>query len=226
MLAEEFKTPKRARNPWHNYVEEKRKKEKERKGIRMGLEFLRELWKRKGTHILGSHLTDQKISQDGGTSKSLKKSTAAGLRRAQQGESHTDHLHHRSRQHGLRCSGRGRVLRLKLQRSVPGRGLGLAVWRQPERLWSGMPQAGEWNATAEGTQEEVWACRRNKVPLLGRARGGGVDSHRNLPEHAQAFRGQGTSGSGYGWQEASCSGYRRLGASCVDYAWPGTSCVG
>ena len=29
------------------------------------------------------------------------------------------------------------------------------------------------NATGEGTQEEVWACRRSKVPLLGRVRGGG-----------------------------------------------------
>ena len=32
----------------------------------------------------------------------------------------------------------------------------------------------------EVSQEEIWACRRSKVPLLGRARGGGMDSHRNL----------------------------------------------
>ena len=36
-----------------------------------------------------------------------------------------------------------------------------------------MLQAGEWNATAEGTWEKVWAHRRSKAPLLGRARGGG-----------------------------------------------------
>ena len=47
-----------------------------------------------------------------------------------------------------------------------------------ETAWwgSGKPQAEEWNATAEGTREKVWACRRGKAPLLGRARGGGVDA--------------------------------------------------
>ena len=44
-----------------------------------------------------------------------------------------------------------------------------------------MLQAGEWNTTAEGTQEKFWAHRRNKVLLLERARGGGADRHRNLP---------------------------------------------
>ena len=42
------------------------------------------------------------------------------------------------------------------------------------------PRAGEPSDTAEGTQEEVWALKRNKVPLLGRARGGGVDHHKNI----------------------------------------------
>ena len=46
--------------------------------------------------------------------------------------------------------------------------------------------AGEWNATAEGTQEKVWACRRSKAPLLGRVRGGWADGHRNLPAHASS----------------------------------------
>ena len=39
---------------------------------------------------------------------------------------------------------------------------------------------------AEGTQEKVRTRRRGKVPLLGRARGGGVDHHRRLPVHARA----------------------------------------
>ena len=55
--------------------------------------------------------------------------------------------------------------------SVLGRELGLAVWRQPERLRSGAPWAGERNTTAEGNWEEIWAHRRSKMPLLGRARG-------------------------------------------------------
>ena len=71
--------------------------------------------------------------------------------------------------------------------------------RQPEGLGHGVPWAGEQNATSKGTQEEVWACRRRKVPLLGRVRVGGADRHRNLPPHAQALRGQGASGAGYRW---------------------------
>ena len=47
-------------------------------------------------------------------------------------------------------------------------------------LGSQTPQAREWNARVEGTREEVWTCRRSKVPLLGRVRGGGADNHRNL----------------------------------------------
>ena len=71
-------------------------------------------------------------------------------------------------------------MRLRLQRSVLGKGLGLVVQRQPEGLGSSAPRAGEWSTTAEGTWEENWACRKNKVPLLGRVRGGGVDGHRSF----------------------------------------------
>ena len=53
-----------------------------------------------------------------------------------------DHLHCPG-QHILRCSSGGWLLRLRLQGSVPGRGLGLAVWGQPKGLRSTMPQAGE-----------------------------------------------------------------------------------
>ena len=51
--------------------------------------------------------------------KVTEKSAAPGLRRAKESESHTDHLNHGPRHHSLRCSGRGWVLRLRLQRSVP-----------------------------------------------------------------------------------------------------------
>ena len=64
-------------------------------------------------------------------------------------------------------------MRLRLQRSVPGRGLGLAMWGQPEEPRSSVPWAGEWNTRAEGTREKVWANGRSKVPFLGRVRGGG-----------------------------------------------------
>ena len=51
-----------------------------------------------------------------------------------------------------------------------------------------MPWAEEENTTAEGTQQKVWTLRRSKVPLLGRARGGGADHCRKLPapEHVHA----------------------------------------
>ena len=56
----------------------------------------------------------------------------------------------------------------------------LAMWRQPEGLGSSVHRAGLQNAIAEGAREEVWAGRRSKMPLLWRARGGGMDWHRNL----------------------------------------------
>ena len=56
----------------------------------------------------------------------------------------------------------------------------MAVWRQPEGLERSVPWAGEWDTTAEGTWEEVWAQRRSKAPLSWRARRGGVDCHKNL----------------------------------------------
>ena len=63
-------------------------------------------------------------------------------------------------------------MRLMLQRSVSGGGLGLAVWRQTEGLVSGVPPAGDQNITGEGTQEEVWVHKRSKAPLLGRVKWG------------------------------------------------------
>ena len=67
-----------------------------------------------------------------GSLKTSEKSEAACLRRAQQRESHTDDWYHHPLYLSLRYSGRSLAQRLGLQRSVLGRGLGLAVWRQPE----------------------------------------------------------------------------------------------
>ena len=80
--------------------------------------------------------------------------------------------------HSLRH--RGWALRLRLWRSVPGSRLVLAVQRQPERAKGQFMQGWGVDATAEGTREAVWVCRRSKVPLLGRGRGEGVDYHRNF----------------------------------------------
>ena len=115
--------------------------------------------------------------------KVSEKSAAAVLRRAKQSESRTDNLNHWPRHHSLRCSGRAWVLRLRLWRSGMGSGLVLTVWGQPWGLRSDVPWAGEWNAMAEGNWEKVWACRRSKVPLLCKVRGG-ANCHRNLHGHA------------------------------------------
>ena len=154
-----------------------------------------------------------------------KKSRAAELRRGKQSESCTDHLHHHPGHHSLRCSGGDWALRLRLQRSVLGRGLGLALWRQPEGLGRSMPQAGEQNTTAGGTQEEVWTHRRSKVLLLGRARGEGTDRHRNL------FPCAGSQRVGHLLQRLWVArghlfGLLETGASCAGYGWSGTACTG
>ena len=156
--------------------------------------------------------------------KVSEKSTATGLRRAKECESCKDHLNHRPGHHSLRCLGRGWALRLRLWRSVLGRGLGFAVRGQPEGLRRGVPRAGEVCATGWGVEchgrgnpGEGLGLRRSKAPLLGRARGEGADCHRNLPMHM--------CGLSEG-RAALTKGYRRLGASYVGCGWPGTSCVG
>ena len=48
MMAEELKSPKRARNPGHNWVEQKKKEKREREtdGIRTGIAFMRRSYER------------------------------------------------------------------------------------------------------------------------------------------------------------------------------------
>ena len=90
MLAEELKPPKRARNSWHNWIEQK-KKERERKGIRAGIAFPRGSCEREKEPT--SWEAAWQISQVSRTSKS-QKSAAAGLRTEKMSESHTEHLNY------------------------------------------------------------------------------------------------------------------------------------
>ena len=86
--------------------------------------------------------------------------------------------------------GRDWALRLRLQRSVPGKGLGLTVWRQSERAREQCTKAWGAKHYSQRKLEEVWGLRRSKAPLLGKARGAGPDCHRNafLCTHMDSWR--------------------------------------
>ena len=86
--------------------------------------------------------------------KVTEKSAAAGLR-TKQSENHTDHLHHSPEHHSLRCLGGGWARRLRLWRSVSGKGLGWPVWGQPEGLRSCVPQADKQCATGWWVEHHV-----------------------------------------------------------------------
>ena len=60
-----------------------------------------------------------------------------------------------------------------------------------------MPWVGEQCDMGRGNLKKVLACRRSKVPLLERARGGGADQHRNRAVNVWALS-RGASGAGYG----------------------------
>ena len=93
-LADDLKPQKRARNPSHNWVEQKAKRQKREKiGIRMG-SALRELWKKKGICTLGDHPTDREMSQERENLEAWEKILATRLGTARQSESHTDHQYH------------------------------------------------------------------------------------------------------------------------------------
>ena len=98
------------------------------------------------------------------------------------------------------------VLRVSLQRSVPGRGLRLAVWGQTEGLRSSVPQAGEWCATGWGVKHHG---RQNPGGGLdpqekqGTIVGEGERRRGRQPQkspclHTIEISLRGTSGSGYG----------------------------
>ena len=101
--------------------------------------------------------------------KASEKSTGAKLRRAKQRVRHTDNQYHCLGHHRLRHTGRGWALRLKLQRSVLGRGLGWAVWRYPEEPWSNVPWAGD-ESHSWGTVGGGLGSQEKQGTMLGRVR--------------------------------------------------------
>ena len=88
MLAKVYKPPKRARNHPHNKVDQKKKRERRNQD---GTSTpTRGAFKEERSPHFGKP-PDREISQDRGTSKVMEKSIAAGLKKAKQSESQTDH---------------------------------------------------------------------------------------------------------------------------------------
>ena len=74
--------------------------------------------------------------------QSLREKHCIGLRMAKERERAAQTIGTTApRHHRLRCSGGGWALRLRFWRSVLGKGLGLAVWREPEGLGSRVLQS-------------------------------------------------------------------------------------
>ena len=96
------------------------------------------------------------IGWDRGGFRALEENAAASLWQPKWRENCTDgQCHHPallSLRHTTTCAGGGWQLELKLQSSELGRGLGLAVWKQPERGWNPMrPQLRVY-------MEEAWTA--------------------------------------------------------------------
>ena len=120
----------------------------------------------------------------------MEKSSAAGLRRAKQSERYIDNQYNLLGHHSLRHWEGGKVLRLRLQRSVPD--YGWLYGDSLRELGSGVPRPGEQSATAEGNWEEVWACREARCHCWGgQEEEGQTTIGISFFAHAWTFRGQG-----------------------------------
>ena len=181
----------------------KRKKEREREIKKRNQDWTitpeRELLKRKGTHILGSHLPNREINWNGRSSKLWRKAQQLDWREKDRvRDAQTIYTTTTDTKDWDARAGAGHWVSGS---SVMGRGLGLAVWRQPEGPGSRAPQL------REHACEEFWACKKIIVPLLGRVRGRGQTTIGiSFPAHVQTLRGQSTSGERYWWLGTSCVG--------------------
>ena len=95
------------------------------------------------------------------------------------------------------------MLRLRLWRSRPGKGLELAVWRQPEGEGRGVPQAGKQSSTAKGAQEEALALQKKQDTIAGegeRRKRSGAAIGISFSAHMQALGWWSPSCAGFGWQ--------------------------
>ena len=122
MLAEKLKPPKMARISWHNWVIQEKIGGREKGTQEWTGTPERELWRRKGTYTLESHLPTGRSTKSEGSPDSEKRA-AVCLRSKKQSESCIGHLNHWHRLQKLRCVGGGWTLRPRPWR-FPGSGLG------------------------------------------------------------------------------------------------------
>ena len=122
MLAEDLRLQKREENLHINWIGKKMKRERREKKNQDGTRLLRGSCERR-KELAHCEAPNWQGDQPGwrGSLKVSEKSTADCLRRAKQRESCSDDWYHCLAHHSMIHLGEGWVLRLRLQRPVPGR---------------------------------------------------------------------------------------------------------
>ena len=145
-------TSRRARKPPRSWVEQNEKERNWDGACTPG----KELWRKKGSRTPGSPSPAGRPVWMEGELQSLEgESAATSLRMAKWGVICTEGRHHHPALPSMRCSsvgvGGGWGLKLRLQRSDPGKGAGLIARRQPE-------EAGLWQLRvySEGAWAHQW----------------------------------------------------------------------
>ena len=138
----------------------------------------RELWRRKGSHTLESHLLGERSNKPE-ESPDAEKSVAVSWSTEKPIKNPTDHLNYGHSHQKLRRLGGGWAPNPRLQRLVPGKGLGGGA---EQRL---LGRSRNWSVKFDGA-ETAWetrkqSCRRGREQY---SRGGEVESRRrgNLGE--------------------------------------------
>ena len=155
-------TSQKARKSPCTWVGQKKKKKQRQKNRDGTCTSGRELWRRKSFHTLGSPFTSGE-----GCFGATKESAATGVQRTKQRDSHTKYRYQPALTslRGLSAHPPGQVAAGRwgsgFGGQTPGRGVGLATWRQPE---------GSYCATAsqKGVWAKVWTCQRGKRPFVSR----------------------------------------------------------
>ena len=166
--------------------EKKREKEKEKKKRNQDGTSTpeRELWKRKWTHTLASHLMGWSAKRKGPQNLGEKCSSQTEEGKAEKAAQTIAIIAPVTMAWDTQA-GAGHWNSGSEVSSGEEARVGCVETAWGAREWS--TTGWEWSTTAGGNQEEAWTWRRSKVPLLVRVRWGGADNHRNISVHALAL---------------------------------------